>query len=47
MPRITRDAGQHVDREAVRSALMAVMAYAENPPVISGNLPLSPRHSGS
>jgi ATP-dependent Clp protease ATP-binding subunit ClpC len=34
---------QHVDREAVRSALMAVMAYAENPPVISGNLPLSPK----
>src|SRR5690242_2388488 len=34
---------QHVDREAVRSSLMAVMPFADNPPVISGNLPLSPK----
>ncbi|HEY7089864.1 MAG TPA: Clp protease N-terminal domain-containing protein [Tepidisphaeraceae bacterium] len=34
---------QHVDREAVRSSLLAEMPYAENPPVVSGNLPLSPK----
>lgn len=34
---------QHVDKDAVRSALLSVMSYSENPPVISGNLPLSPK----
>jgi ATP-dependent Clp protease ATP-binding subunit ClpC len=34
---------QHVDRDAVRSALLAVLPYSENPPVVAGNLPMSPK----
>jgi ATP-dependent Clp protease ATP-binding subunit ClpC len=34
---------QHIDKEMVRSDLLAVMPYSENAPVVSGNLPLSPK----
>jgi ATP-dependent Clp protease ATP-binding subunit ClpC len=34
---------QHVDKDAVRSSLLSVMSYSENDPVVSGNLPLSPK----
>src|SRR4051794_9045176 len=35
---------QHaVDREGMRSQLLAVLPYSENPPVVTGNLPLSPK----
>ena len=33
----------HVDRDAVRAQLLSVMAYSENPPVVTGQLPLSPK----
>ncbi|MGH7178934.1 MAG: Clp protease N-terminal domain-containing protein, partial [Tepidisphaeraceae bacterium] len=33
----------HVDREAVRSQLLSVMAFSETAPVVTGNLPLSPK----
>lgn len=33
----------HVDRDAVRAQLLAVLPYAENPPVVTGQLPLSPK----
>jgi ATP-dependent Clp protease ATP-binding subunit ClpC len=34
---------QHVDKDAVRSDLLAIMPYSENAPVVSGSLPLSPK----
>jgi len=33
----------HVDREALRSQLLAVLPYSEADPVVTGNLPLSPK----
>jgi ATP-dependent Clp protease ATP-binding subunit ClpC len=34
---------QHIDRDAVRSDLLAVMPYSENTPVVTGALPMSPK----
>jgi ATP-dependent Clp protease ATP-binding subunit ClpC len=34
---------QHVDREAVRSDMLAVMPYSETAPVVTGALPMSPK----
>jgi ATP-dependent Clp protease ATP-binding subunit ClpC len=33
----------HVDRDAVRTQLLSVLAYAEDSPNVTGNLPLSPK----
>jgi ATP-dependent Clp protease ATP-binding subunit ClpC len=33
----------HVDRDAVRAQLLAVMSYAEESPGVTGNLPMSPK----
>jgi ATP-dependent Clp protease ATP-binding subunit ClpC len=33
----------HVDKDAVRSKLLSVLAFSENAPVVTGNLPLSPK----
>ena len=33
----------HVDRDAVRTQLLSVLAYAEESPNVTGNLPLSPK----
>lgn len=33
----------HVDRDALRSQLLSVLPYTETPPVVTGNLPLSPK----
>ena len=34
---------QHVDRDAVRTKLVAMMERPDQPPVVSGDLPLSPK----
>ena len=33
----------HVDKDAVRSQLLSVLPYADSAPVVTGNLPLSPK----
>src|SRR3954451_15082219 len=33
----------HVDRDALRSQLLSVLPIGENEPVVTGNLPLSPK----
>lgn len=33
----------HVDRDAVRTQLLSFLPYSENPPVVTGALPLSPK----
>ena len=33
----------HVDKDAVRSQLLSVMSFADDAPVVTGNLPLSPK----
>jgi ATP-dependent Clp protease ATP-binding subunit ClpC len=33
----------HVDREAVRAQLLSVLPYSEDAPVVTGDLPLSPK----
>lgn len=33
----------HVDRDAVRAQLLAVLPYSENPTNVTGSLPLSPK----
>ena len=33
----------HVDKDAVRSQLLSVMPYSDSAPVVTGNLPLSPK----
>lgn len=34
---------QHVDRDALRSQLLSVMPFSDTAPVVTGNLPLSPK----
>jgi ATP-dependent Clp protease ATP-binding subunit ClpC len=34
---------QHVDRDALRSQLLSVMPFSDITPVVTGNLPLSPK----
>jgi ATP-dependent Clp protease ATP-binding subunit ClpC len=33
----------HVDRDSVRTQLLSVLPYSENAPVVTGQLPLSPK----
>ena len=33
----------HVDKDAVRSQLLSVLPYSDSAPVVTGNLPLSPK----
>ena len=33
----------HVDRDAVRTHLLSILPYSENAPVVTGQLPLSPK----